>query len=587
MKNWHSFIEKYCIIGIFQILLLLRGGYFYYESMIFGMVATLFFLFSSRSGKLRFPYQRQELILPFLFYLFYALPFLWAEKMHIYGYLKLLAPFLLTCALLYREDPISLLQKALRAYAYLLFLAFFLWGVQEIFHYFEISYGEIPIVNRSFVIKSRFTGFVQYANTNGLLSLLAGLASVFAWKNILLALICGLSLGLSGSRTAWILSAVGLIVLLSYNFFLKSEKPKQDRIQLSALLSFVASLAGGIILVSIALTTNRITDGLQASELQTRFLYYEDGVKMLLQNPWGLGHYGYHILQRQFQTGSTYYIKYIHNFLLQIALDGGVWSLFIFLAMLVGAVLWPLFNELKKGKQLDRTKGFLLWLAILALAHSLLEFHFEFSYVVLLFWLFYFSVKKRKDTTIGDKLPCFATTIKKGMAILAGAAFMVGAILSVMTLYGWPQIPARLGFVDAQKIVLREADDSLRLEIAKRMEKQPLKNVETFAFLRDYYYNRGELAQAITYGKIAVELAPLWIMHREELMKIQYAYVLKHIDNSADVAEDVLSVPQTLETLKRKRQTARNVRHKPQWEMTEPMKVWYENIRKLYSEDIK
>lgn len=579
MKKCFSFKKEHLIECIFLGLILLRGGYFYYESMIFGILAILFFLGKEKLGNWKFPYQRQELFLPFLFYFVYGMVFFWSGKMHLYGFAKMLAPFLLAVSLLYLEKPSILLQKALRAYVYSLTIAFGLIVLQNLLKYLGVSYQYIPFFNMPFIIQSRFTGFIQYANTNALLSLLSGIVSIFVFKKRIPAVICGLSLGLSGSRTAWVLTIVALLVIPAAEVFLaKKEWKESKKTVIPALAGFILSFMGGVLVVSGFLAANRMTDGFQASELQTRFLYYEDGIRMILQNPLGVGHYGYHIIQRQYQTGSTYYLKHIHNILLQIALDGGWLSLIVFMMLLIKSILFPLWRQWKTANRPDPQRLLILWLVLLALGHSLLEFHFEFSYVVLLFWIFYFENAKQGDRALKQSFLLF----KKGLCLVGLSFFLCLGGLSVMTLYTSAKLPAELGFVDAQKKVLKSQDRPFGLKIAHKMEKQRLKNPETFAFLRDYYYNKGEFEKAIDYAQKAVELAPLWMVHREELMRIQYAYVLKDADKILEVAEDVLFVPEKLKELKEQRQTMRNVRHKPKWEMTDAMKVWYKHIKELY-----
>ncbi len=591
---------------LFFLLLCLHGGYFYFESLLFLLIGLALFLYKSQrnSAALRDEgsLQGQDIFLPFLYLLCYMLPIFWGDKMHWYGGLKMLAPFLLGLALLRFFRPRLLLELAVTAYIWTLVLALGIYGIQIFWHYglgypAEESLLFLPVV----AIKGRFTGFLQYANAGGLLSLLAGIYALSFGKGAAAIIVSGLSLGLSGSRTAW------LLAVLFLGYYVWRER------QLSKGAYFLAAMLTGVQLMALSVGDTRLSEGLNASELQTRLLYYKDGLTMLLKNPWGYGHYGYYMIQRQFQTGSTYFVKYIHSFPLQIALDGGIVSLALFLGLL-GKALALLLRQANQLREEGRKLAVLL---LALLAHAALDFDFEFSYVLLLVWLIYFYAleKKAPDASDGDKPAVFAFLgvnvwkpefaagggdfLKEGRArkkrgiifygkrVGAGILLLLGlflGFLSLQTYHGRYVLAAELGFTDAALAALAAEDEDREFQkgIAQKMENLPVKNTETFAFLRDYYYNRGELKTAINYGRQAVELAPLWMGHRQELMRIEYAYALTTPEDMAEVAADILELPQRLAKLKEERETALNVRHRPQWKMTGEMKIWYEHFQELY-----
>ena len=64
-------------------------------------------------------------------------------------------------------------------------------------------------------------------------------------------------------------------------------------------------------------------------------------------------------------------------------------------------------------------------------------------------------------------------------------------------------------------------------------------------------------------------------------MRIEYAYALTHPADLAAVAEDILGVPEVLDRLRQERATMLNVKHRPVWEMTEEMKIWYRHFQEL------
>lgn len=599
------------LIGLVLFVVFLRGGYFYYESMACLLIACLVFLyplwlrpmqeagwgrpaFSGPIGE-KFAIQKGQVLLPFLYCLSYCLPIFWADSMHIYGIFKNLAPLWLALALLFFLPPLDLICQALKAYSLALGLALVLGLLQVVYQDLNL----VPVF-----IKERFTGFLQYANVNAILSLLAGFYAIYGWKKMGFSLICGLSLGLSGSRTGL---AVALVLLPAAGLLgLYQNQVRQARVRPYLYRNIVFIL--GLILGSLALHNtigpSRLQAGLSASEWQTRLLYYKDGMTLLLNNPKGYGHYGYYLVQRQFQTGSTYLVKYIHNFILQIILDGGLVSGLFFLMMIGQSLFGLVYYGLKEVKSPAPWVG-LGFLALLA--HAFIDFDFQFTFVVSLFYWAYFyflglwpdQAQKRaspgrkvqstspksawyckiRASKIGDR----SGWIKGFSLILLMVATCLG-LVAWQTYQGQYGLGAGLGFTDAKIAILLDSGQKpdYQWAVARSMEENRIKNVETFAFLRNYYYNKGKLKMAIKYGQVAVDLAPLWIEHRQELMRVEYAYALKYPQDIDLVAGDILSVVEELADLKKSRSSQLKVRHKPSWELTADMRTWYQHFQNLY-----
>lgn len=642
-RNLLSFISKKNIAGfIFVVLLLFRGGYFYYESFVFLLLGSVIMpahLFTDPKSN-QYIYKGQ-LVLPFLYFLFYLVtPFFGSGLMHYYGLLKVFAPFWLIWAMMYDWQPFALIEQLLKVYIMMLAIALGIYGSELALNQWASgawAFVEFPVV----AIKGRFTGFMQYANVNAILSLLAGFYAIYGWKNKLAMIICGLSLGLSGSRTGWLLALVLLTAaLLLWLFEQRSVKKELESkgkwMQIAgANLLFLSALMAGVMMLGYTLGENRLQAGLEASELHTRLLYYKDGLAMIWRQPRGYGHYGYYLAQRQFQTGSTYLVKYIHNFLLQLILDGGMISAGIFLWISVQTLFLLFWN---KDHQDMRAKWVGLGFLTL-LAHAFWDFDFEFNYILLFVWLTFFYARSLKikrlqaldqDKNIGpikkyklsgpkwlqDHWPIIdftdwqaekeqketknifsriwkmAKKDSKGRELWLQSVCLTLVLISVeLGIASWGsyqgnyRIAAEYGFEDAKiGIMLDEtADQTLRYQMASSLRNILRNHVETFAFLRDYYYNKGELETAMVYGKETIKLAPLWIEHRQELMRIQYAYALTHPEDMAAVAEDILSVPARLRELEKSKSTNLNVRHRPQWEMTGPMQQWHTHFQKLYN----
>ena len=77
-----------------------------------------------------------------------------------------------------------------------------------------------------------------------------------------------------------------------------------------------------------------LTSSLNSSTLLGRLLYWQDGIKILMDYPMGCGWRGYSFLQGLYQTG-VYEVRYIHNDYLQLMLDGGILPGLLFLILIV------------------------------------------------------------------------------------------------------------------------------------------------------------------------------------------------------------------------------------------------------------
>lgn len=211
----------------------------------------------------------------------------------------------------------------------------------------------------------RIDGFFQYANTYALfllvcLALLAGKdrRQRLDWP-AMAALLVGLFL--TGSRGVFLLLAAAGVCWAVYQLVVKKQvRPVllgTAGVVLAAALAVVFS--GGMVLDRLEAIT------LESSSLNGRLLYYLDGLRMLAQCPFGVGRGGYLYLQPLVQTG-PYILKSIHNEYLQAALDGGVLSGVLLLA-LVWAVVF------RRGTPpRERAVAALLGL------HACIDFDFQF-----------------------------------------------------------------------------------------------------------------------------------------------------------------------------------------------------------------
>ena len=211
----------------------------------------------------------------------------------------------------------------------------------------------------------RIDGFFQYANTYALfllvcLALLVGKnkRQGLDWPAMAVLL---LGIFLTGSRGIFLLlAAVGLCWAIYRLAVKKQVRPVlmgAAGVLLAAVLA--VALSGGMVLDRLEAIT------LESSSLNGRLLYYLDGLELLTQHPFGVGRGGYLYVQPLFQTG-PYILRSIHNEYLQAALDGGILSGVLLLALAAWIVLRP-------GAPLRERAA----AAVLAL-HACIDFDFQF-----------------------------------------------------------------------------------------------------------------------------------------------------------------------------------------------------------------
>lgn len=214
-----------------------------------------------------------------------------------------------------------------------------------------------------FYMANRLGGFFQYPNTFALYLLIGIIILIYKSKykkeDYINLAILFIGILLTGSRSIFIFTIITLGILIL------QRKELRKKVLLGA---SSALIIGGI----VSIMTNNyqnigrfLTISLNSSTLLGRLLYYKDGLKLLIQNPFGLGYMGYYYIQPQIQTG-VYTTKFVHNDFLQMALDCGLFALVTILVLIISGII---------SKNISRrNKSIILVIAL----SSLLEFNFQF-----------------------------------------------------------------------------------------------------------------------------------------------------------------------------------------------------------------
>lgn len=230
----------------------------------------------------------------------------------------------------------------------------------------------IPLMKDFFIVNGRIGGFFQYPNTFALF-LLIGCVVLYTHRDFytnsnLFLLILMLGIILTGSRAIYVLTLIMLIYVMKNN----PQYIKKILIFVTALILIVALI--NILKLDIKVLKRLTQFSFSSSTLLGRILYYKDGVKALLSHPLGLGYLGYYFLEPSIQTG-IYSIRFIHNDLLQIALDIGIIPSIIFLSIIISSLISQ--NVKKENKVI---------LSLITL-HSLFDFNLQFVSIYLIFVL--------------------------------------------------------------------------------------------------------------------------------------------------------------------------------------------------------
>lgn len=350
--------------GLFVLLgagLLWSGGYYEYGSVILGVLLSVFLIVFGRGQSEKLSCENY-ILFPACLAVMYWISCLYAIDcgMAAVGAAKKSAVllFALSLAVLKREQRKNIAEKLPELAAALTVLA---------------AVGcAIPAIRPFIIHAGRFGGTIGYANTYALFLLIALLILLDTWEkrapwlNAALLLLFLVGLWFSGSRFTWGLAFAALFVCAVYQ-----KKTRCYALILLGVLAAATVCAGTIFRDSEAMgrlfTTN-------LSTLYGRFLYWQDGFALAAKHPFGTGYLGFYYAQNAVQTG-VYSVRYVHNDLLQWALDIG-W--------LPAALLLALFIRALCNKKRPMIEKLLLSVMFL---HGLMEFDFEHTGMAFIFIL--------------------------------------------------------------------------------------------------------------------------------------------------------------------------------------------------------
>jgi len=430
-------------------------------------------------------------------------------------------------------------------------------------------------IGSNYMVQSnRLGGFFQYANTFGLFLLICLLLlfiQSYSYKiTIPYGIILMMGIFLTMSRGTIFLLVVGMVgVLIIQKGSLWYQK---------VIIIGLGIILGVFVLnVVSADTASRLMVGATASEFHSRLLYYKDGIAMIFKHPLGTGHLGYFYIQKAYQSGSAYSVKYIHSNLLQMSLDIGVVGGMLF----IGYGIFNLFiSRVKLGYRL---------LFLLIMGHGLIDFDFQFG--IIWFVLIILMAKETNEDSslrilhMSRKMPLYITILLIGLLYIS-ASFVT---FLQYTNHSYEAITIYPYYTEAKITMLRDTslDINQRLEYAYELEKNQPNIVDSFAYIRDYDYNNKDYEMAEIYARICMEKNPMSITQVEAYSRILIgttkAYMAQGLyDEAIQIIAKVYEIPDYLKALELEKSTSLGVRHKVTFHMTRQLNQDYYEAVKLH-----
>ncbi len=420
-----------------------------------------------------------------------------------------------------------------------------------------------------FFYQNRLAGFFNYANSFAMFLLVGFIIIGFKEKLkiidffVMSLLLIGIIL--ANSRSIMIISIFAFVIILIFSRLAK--KSKLITIGLVAIISLATVCIVGTLGVN-----NRLSEvSGNSSEWLLRFLYYKDAIRMLKDNVFGYGYMAWWYMQEGFQTGA-YDAQYVHNGLLQIALDAGVIP-----ALLIVLVFMKAFFEKDRN-----TRDKLLMVVILG--HALIDFDMEFMAIMLpLFMTLEFDKK-------------FEVRNTKIVNIFLSAMLICYSFFALVTTLNKFQKYDVSNQLFAYSIALNdelelESDAIKALDISEKLYKK-----------NKYYLNSAKVLsqreQSVNNYEKAYEYE-LWIVKNKKYTmrnyiefvsflqdSIKYYYSIDDMENVRLFISRLLEVENMINMVKENSdELAYKIAHKPRLDMPNEMKKYIDDM-KIFSENI-
>lgn len=226
--------------------------------------------------------------------------------------------------------------------------------------------GLSPIANMVTQKGNRLQSFLQYANTT---AVFMGIGTFYSTEfyikskkitYILMSVLFFVALILTNSRISF-----ALFLPIYSIYLIKFTSKKIKRIFIVTIVIIVCLL--------VIFNSRIIRISLFEPTLVERYITYMDATNILKTHIYGLGVGNWQFMQFLYQS-APYQVRQIHNIYLQIALDGSVLSLIVWLIILS-------INFIKSYKQ----KNIYFYIGLFIVSSSFFEVHFNFGIFIIFF----------------------------------------------------------------------------------------------------------------------------------------------------------------------------------------------------------
>lgn len=544
MRELKGLCERHCMELLLLVMVCLWGGYYEFVSAVYSLLFLCgLVLICRKEGKIRIPMHVTTWCLAVIFVCYAVAVVRAADKgIALLGLIKIMSVVLFWIF----WNNLSEWRKTE------MFLAVPRVGAAvtavALVGYFH------PYLQHYLYRANRLGGIFQYSNTYAMFLLVGLLLLVYKqdWTKEKGSELVILFLGIifTGSRSVFVL------MFLSVTVVLVIRKWKKVLIIWGCLSVIALAVAQSFLRLDIG---RLLEITLSAETFNMRLLYYKDGIDMVLKNPLGLGYMGYYFLQPQFQTG-YYTTKFVHNDLLQCALDAGVIAAMALVVMVSANIFTKRNTEIKRI------------LLILLFLHGMFDFDQQFSvmYCLLLMcmeesdgdvkWVEAGRIWMRGAVLV---LGC----VSLYFAVALGAAYGRNYTLALRlypsnTLAAIPQVKAG-DREEAERVISQNGMTVSAYDIASQAALEArdyqcvLKNVREMLRCSGYYlyyYNH-----AVYYLRDAWEIA-------------KYA---GDEECAEEILDEMLAVPQRLEELKEKTSAvAYRTAYPPEFELDADVRVY-------------
>lgn len=392
---------------------------------------------------------------------------------------------------------------------------------------------QFPAGERLFAVAGRLAGFFQYPNTFAIFLLVCELLILKKSGKkpvdyILLVLLVA-AFFYTGSRTAFvvaILANIGMLLVLT-----------QKKARIISLAVLAGVFVAGLLLAMIpgSVFNRYLNISLTESTFVGRLLYWQDGLKLLVKYPFGMGYMGYYYDQLSVQTG-VYSVMYLHNDLFQLVLDTGWIPAGIFLAALVS---WFVKKDIPGADKII--------VGALCL-HSFFDFNLQFAGMFFLLIALVSPNTYDKHLVVKPKM-----LLKIALAVTAAVSLYMGSAL-MLAHQGERELADTLypGNTQNKLAMLQQETDLERANtLAEEILKQNTRFYAPYSVRAKYSYSKGEFNAVIENARAALERNPFGHQGYEDycrmLLKGMELYKKAGDATSAEICrQELLSVAEQL-----------------------------------------